>query len=289
MCQDHSTKICNTCNAEKSITEFDLYKNGRLYRLFCKDCRRVKDRITAEKIRRKKGVVKTKNVQSNCVDCGIFYVKNVAHQIRCFNCQEKAKIKINKEYKFQKSRSLGFRALGSEETCAHCQKTFLLTAAKQKYCPDCRSLQKKNALPDMKKHAKKYYKQYIKNPEKRRKTLDTANIYRNNKRKTDVIFSLITRIRSRLLYAFRAKGYKKQTKTHETLGCTWAELKLHIERQFLPGMTWENRAKWHIDHIIPLATAKTEEDVVKLNHHTNLRPMWAQDNLRKSAKLESLL
>jgi hypothetical protein len=65
--------------------------------------------------------------------------------------------------------------------------------------------------------------------------------------------------------------------------------KIHIERQFVKGMTWENRGEWHIDHIIPLATAQNENDVVKLNHHTNLRPMWAKDNLRKSSKLENLL
>jgi hypothetical protein len=140
------------------------------------------------------------------------------------------------------------------------------------------------------KHSEKrkaYVKAYVqKNQEK-----VSAYKYEYKKKRllSDPLFALKHSMSTLLRVSLKVKGFSKTTKVAQTLGCTWAELKLHIERQFLPGMTWENRAKWHIDHIIPLATAKTEEDVVKLNHHTNLRPMWAQDNLRKSAKLESLL
>jgi hypothetical protein len=54
-------------------------------------------------------------------------------------------------------------------------------------------------------------------------------------------------------------------------------------------MSWENRAEWHIDHIVPLATAKCEEDVIKLNHFTNLRPLWAADNLKKNSNRTHLI
>jgi hypothetical protein len=75
--------------------------------------------------------------------------------------------------------------------------------------------------------------------------------------------------------------YKKTTKIYKTLGCTQQELLQHLEKQFLKGMSWENRKLWHIDHIIPMSSAKTLEDNYKLNHFTNLRPMWAKDNLSK--------
>jgi hypothetical protein len=94
------------------------------------------------------------------------------------------------------------------------------------------------------------------------------------------------RVRRRINGAFTAYGYKKTSRTAEIIGCSCEELKLHIESKFQLGMTWENRDQWHIDHIIPLATAKTEEDVIRLNHYTNLQPLWAADNLRKSDKLD---
>lgn len=89
--------------------------------------------------------------------------------------------------------------------------------------------------------------------------------------------------------AFTRSGYTKTSRTHEIIGCSWEEFTVHIERQFLPGMTWENRHLWHIDHITPLSTAKTEEDVIALNHVSNLRPIWAEDNIAKKDKLLFLI
>ena len=69
------------------------------------------------------------------------------------------------------------------------------------------------------------------------------------------------------------------------LGCTIDEFKSYIESKFKKGMTFENYGEWHLDHIIPLATAKTTEDVIKLCHYTNFQPLWAEDNLKKGAKI----
>lgn len=72
---------------------------------------------------------------------------------------------------------------------------------------------------------------------------------------------------------------------------SWKHLKEHIESQFTEGMTWSNHGHgkdnttWHLDHIVPISSAQTEEDVYRLNHYTNLRPMWGSDNIRKSNKL----
>jgi hypothetical protein len=53
---------------------------------------------------------------------------------------------------------------------------------------------------------------------------------------------------------------------------------------FRDGMSWENKGKWHIDHIIPLSSAKTHEDVIKLCHFKNLQPLWEQENKKKGNK-----
>lgn len=66
------------------------------------------------------------------------------------------------------------------------------------------------------------------------------------------------------------------------------DLVRHLERQFLPGMSWENRSEWHIDHIVPKSSfefSTADCDGFKAAWAlTNLRPLWASDNVRKQAK-----
>lgn len=100
--------------------------------------------------------------------------------------------------------------------------------------------------------------------------------------KTDRMYLLTRRLRNRLYYALKNKNWKKHTKFSEYIGCDENALIFHIETQFTEGMSWENQGKWHIDHIIPLNSAQTEEDLYKLCHYTNLQPLWAVDNIRKA-------
>jgi hypothetical protein len=58
-----------------------------------------------------------------------------------------------------------------------------------------------------------------------------------------------------------------------------------MESLFKEGMTWDNHGEWHIDHIIPISSGKTEDEVVKLCHYTNLQPLWKTENLLKGDKL----
>lgn len=71
------------------------------------------------------------------------------------------------------------------------------------------------------------------------------------------------------------------------------ELVRHIERQFLPGMSWENAGEWHIDHITPASEFKyskpDDPDFKVCWGLANLRPLWAEDNIKKNAKREFLL
>ena len=89
----------------------------------------------------------------------------------------------------------------------------------------------------------------------------------------------------RIKIAFRAQGVIKTKDTTSLIGCPVAFLKSHLENQFLPGMSWENHGEWHLDHIVPVSLGETEEEIVSLNHYTNLQPLWKDDNLIKSDNL----
>lgn len=113
--------------------------------------------------------------------------------------------------------------------------------------------------------------------------------YITERRKSDPLFAFKCSVKTLVAKALQKKGFRKNGRTREILGCSLDEFIAHIERQFLPGMTWENRHLWHVDHITPLATAETEEDVIALNHVSNLRPIWAADNIEKRDKLLFLI
>ena len=128
-----------------------------------------------------------------------------------------------------------------------------------------------------------------KNPEKRKQYRENykprKREQRKERRNTDPIFNLTNRMRGRLRKYLIILNISKKNKTFEIVGCSPQFLKEHLEKQFVDGMTWENRNKWHIDHKIPLSSAKTEEELYKLCHYTNLQPLWAEENLKKSNKI----
>jgi hypothetical protein len=130
---------------------------------------------------------------------------------------------------------------------------------------------------------KKYYQN---NKEKNKKI---RNIYQTKyfkKRKIiDPLFRLRCNIASLIKSSITNKGFKKKTKTCRILGCSYEEFKQHLERQFLKGMSWENKAEWHLDHIYPVSLAKNEAELIKLNHYTNFQPLWAKDNITKGNKI----
>lgn len=139
----------------------------------------------------------------------------------------------------------------------------------------------KKGKKSLKKATQKYY---CKN---KHKIYNNINKNLKNRRKKDFMFKLTGNLRNRLGQYLKLKKWNKKTNFSKYVGCSFSELKTHLEKQFQPGMTWENYGLfgWHIDHIIPLSSAKTEEEIFKLCHYTNLQPLWAKDNLSKASKL----
>jgi hypothetical protein len=255
------TKKCTKCNTERDVTYF--YKN-----------KLTKDGYSSE-----------------CKECKKYYNKK-------YRVENKEKIKEyqnkwreeNKEYftEYYKENKEYFTEYRGEN-----KKKI------KEWCEENKEQRKKNSKSwreENKEQAKEYYKRYcdenyfkIKEYKKEyRKTYKARrNISNKHRRKTDSVFKFTQNIRSLILGSFKRNKnqFKKNAKTEDILGCTIEYFITYIESKFTEGMTIDNHGKWHLDHIIPLATAKTEEEIIKLNHYTNFQPLWAEDNFKKGSKL----
>lgn len=147
-------------------------------------------------------------------------------------------------------------------------------------------------LEYMKKYAKKKKKQISKYQKEYRaknkdKSRDYHREYQRKKMQEDPEYKLKRQLRCRINHAVRSQNTTKTTKSFDLIGCTAVELKSYIEARFLPGMSWENRHKWHIDHIKPCASFDLldPDQQRACFHYTNLQPLWAKDNLKKGDSL----
>ena len=122
-------------------------------------------------------------------------------------------------------------------------------------------------------------------PFQKRQRLNKHLEYCRKRYATDALFNLSVRVRRRIKVFLKGRGIDIRTSTRKMVGCDTETLKRHLESLFCEGMGWHNKNKWHIDHIIPLASAKSEDEILRLCHYTNLQPLWAIDNLRKGNKI----
>jgi hypothetical protein len=151
----------------------------------------------------------------------------------------------------------------------------------QAYCKECK-LELAKKYYDKDKQIESVYKW-------RNENRDRFNSYRReykkSKREQDPFFKLRQTLSNRTTTAFKLKGWSKNSKTQEMLGAEYKTVMSHIEYRFKSGMSWDNQGEWHIDHIIPLASAKTEQELIQLCHYTNLQPLWAEENISKGDKI----
>ena len=212
----------------------------------------------------------------------------------CYKCEKESRIKIRKKVciscKLEKLRS---DFLPKYRICIFCQENKIITD--YKICIKC-SLNKpidefpiRKELKDNHRNECKECFNYLrvatrKLYKKKNKDIlrEKDKIYHKNRLTIDTFYKAKILARSIVRKALRKRGYSKNSKTEEILGCSFIEFKSHIEFLFLDGMNWENRNKWHIDHIIPLDFAINESEILRLNHYSNLRPLWEIDNLNKS-------
>ncbi len=90
-----------------------------------------------------------------------------------------------------------------------------------------------------------------------------------NKISSDPLFKFIHGIRNNVYKAFKRTNNNKKDKTTDIIGCSMEEFKEYIASKFSEGMSFENYGEWHLDHIIPISSAKTYEEALQLCHYTN--------------------
>ena len=110
--------------------------------------------------------------------------------------------------------------------------------------------------------------------------------YTKRRKDKDPIYKTKTLILSSIHSALSHKNHKKKSRTRDILGISIKEFKEYLELKFEDWMTWDNHGEyngdynhgWDLDHIIPISSAKTEEDIIRLNHHTNFQPLCSKVN-----------
>lgn len=112
-------------------------------------------------------------------------------------------------------------------------------------------------------------------------------LWQQEKLNSDPSFKLLCAMRHRLYMVLTERQTTKTQSVSDLLGCSIQEAKDHIASQFVPGMTWDNHGKWHIDHIRPCASFDLTDEAQQKEcfHYTNLQPLWAEDNVRKRDSL----
>lgn len=111
--------------------------------------------------------------------------------------------------------------------------------------------------------------------------------YRANRMRNDLDWAMKQKIRWNISNAFRRTGYTKKSQAYKIIGLTYEAFRVYLLQTYKDnyGEEWDGKTPIHLDHIIPLATAKSEDDVIRLCHYTNLQLLKAKDNLAKGSKI----
>jgi len=184
---------------------------------------------------------------------------------RCNKCKI---FKDLSEFHLQKDTKDGRRA-----TCKECRK--FDKSAKEKL-----KIWKQNNKSILKEKNKVYNQNYK----------ERRNELRKIRKQNDPVYKFSENISRTIKQSFSKKGFTKNSRTYEILGCTYDEFIIHIENQFQEWMTWENYGSytgnyhqtWQLDHIKPISLASTEEEIIFLNHYSNFRPLCSRENIEKS-------
>jgi len=232
-----------------------------------------------------------------CIECGLekSIVEFYKSRNKCKECFKKQVIELqnkNKQ-KYKKNRKEYFKKYRKN----HPEKI----KEKNKKYREIHKNEAKKYSEEYRKTHKEYFDNYfqkyrLKNKRKIIKTKNNKKIKKEKIKKAKkiktkeekelIIFK--KQIRCLISKSFSRKKYIKELSTKEILGCDFYFLYKHLMQTYKNNynIEYDGIEKVHIDHIIPLATANTKEEVMKLCHYTNLQLLKAKDNIHKSSKLD---
>ena len=242
-------KKCNRCGLILPIDEFYKRKDGKS-RNPCKKCKKITDAISSKKwYQTDEGKLKQKLYKKK-------YRIKKKEENRIIR-ENKKQMRINDQLEKKRIKDLVKQ-----------EKIRLEIHKKEEYNKKL-----------------EYYKSDEYKEIKRKKERDRYRVRFKKRWESDETFAIKVRLRNLIRKSFIVRGYSKTSKTQDILGIDYEGLIKHLESQFKDGMSWENRGEWHIDHIIPLSSETSKEELTKLCHYTNLQPLWAEDNLKKGDKI----
>ena len=271
-------QTCKHCKKYLSIVKFQFRKDTKKYRPICTKCRTVKNKE--------------------------YYLNNPD---KYKHKQTLSKIRyLKKKKEIYEKKKLYNKLTGYNKKYALKNKKILKEKREKYYLENKERLDARRIFlrsqPERKKRINELNrKRYAKNKEKFREYAKAWNlkhkkrlsIERKEKRK-NLNHKMKAVLRCRVKAAISRitiQNFKyKYSSSVKLLGASIPDVVKHLEKQFKPGMTWENYGKdgWHIDHIRPCASfdlSKLEEQK-KCFHYTNLQPLWAMENISKGAKYE---
>lgn len=253
------TRVCKKCSMEYPLTREYFYwanKEKGLLQTTCILCQKQYAKDLIAKINAEGGERLEKRRESR----RRYVAKDPAKEAERQRAKERARYWANKEEKLAKKHEW---YLANREYA--CQKAKEYNSRKDK--DEAREIRRK-------------YKE-----EHREEIRAWTNQYRRERYAEDPLFRFTIRVRNMLNRAFDKSGNNKRLANVDIIGLSSAQFRDYLLKTFEEtyGYPWDFQEPVHIDHIIPLASATTEDDVVKLSHYTNLRLIKASDNMMKGS------
>jgi len=269
-------QTCKHCKQYLSIVKFQFRKDTEKYRTICTKCRNVKNKEyylnNPDKYKHKQTLSKIRYLKKKkeIYEKKKLYNKLTGNNKKYYIKNRKILLEKNKKYRLE-------------------NKEIVIARERKRY------VENRERINELSR------KRYAENKEKFREYTKVWNlkhkkrlsIERKEKRK-NLNYKMKAVLRCRIKAAISRitiQNFKyKYSSSVKLLGASIPDVVKHLEKQFKPGMTWENYGKdgWHIDHIRPCASfdlSKLEEQK-KCFHYTNLQPLWATENISKGAKYE---